>query len=327
MLQLIEKLPYHLRHAWELSENSTANISIDSVENIVICGLGGSGIGATMAYEIYRGHLPVPMIICKDYDLPAFVNQNTFVVACSYSGNTEETLETVEQAMQKGAQIAVITSGGKLLQTARKHNFWNIIIPDGQPPRGMLGYSLTALLYVINKTGFTYPNLKNEISRTARMLEAEQENIKSEAEMLAQSLRGKVLVTYACEGISGVATRWRQQFNENAKMVGWDAAIPEMNHNELVGWAGGNDGLAVMFLHASTDHPRSAKRAELNASLIKRHTPHVFDIPAKGSTHLEQLFYLIHFGDWISYHLSNMNGVDIVEVNVITELKTELSRF
>ncbi|MDX5326092.1 MAG: bifunctional phosphoglucose/phosphomannose isomerase [Bacteroidota bacterium] len=327
MLSLIEAFPNHLLETIEIFQGSQLKPADRAYDQIILTGLGGSGIGATIASDLLKDHAQLPIIINKDYHLPAFAGPGTLVIACSYSGNTEETLMAATQAEEKGCGIAYITSGGLIRQKAESNGNNLILIPGGNPPRAMLGYSLTALLLLLDHYGISYPDVKASIQRASRLLSDEVNLMKAEAKLLAENLHKKTPVTYSCEGFGGVATRWRQQLNENSKVVGWDAAIPEMNHNELVGWAGGDESFAVTFLRTDFDYGRNARRSELNRDLIKRYTPHVFEVGARGGDRLSQAFYLILFGDWVSYFLSELNGVDIVEVNVITELKDALSQF
>ena len=144
---------------------------------------------------------------------------------------------------------------------------------------------------------------------------------------LAKKMQGKLPVLYALGSSEGVIVRFRQQINENSKMLCWHHTFPEMNHNELVGWTEKNENLAVVTFHTSFDHSRTVKRYEICKPLFERYAGVVIDIHAKGQRKLEQFLYLIHLGDWISCYLADLKGVDPVEVNVITNLKNALSKF
>lgn len=327
MQTLIQDFPNHLLHGLEIGSNTHLRRNVKRYDQVVITGLGGSGIGGTMVAELCESTAQCPIVVNKGYTLPAFTDNNTLVIACSYSGNTEETLMAMEAALQAGAEVAVITSGGRARELAEEHGLNHIIIPGGNPPRSMLGYAFVQLFVMLDAYGIRVPDYKTLIARIANRMLAEQEAIKAEAQKMAEVVKNKVVVTYACSGMGGLATRFRQQFNENAKMVGWDAVIPEMNHNELVGWAGGDDRLAVVLLRSRFEHPRNAKRAEINKNYLLERTPHLTEVWGQGDTLLEENLYLNHLGDWASYYLSEIHGVDIMDIRVIDYLKDALSKF
>jgi len=325
MLNLIKQFPNHIQEAIGIFEATTFTEKQD-IQNIVITGLGGSGIGGTIAAELCSDQIKVPVLVNKGYHLPAFVGPNTLVLVCSYSGNTEETLLALNQALESKAQISAITSGGILEELAARHNFDHVVIPGGNPPRSMLAYSLSILLLVLEKYNFVNLYAKNNLLAASLLLQNEVDSIALNAKELAAKTKNNVPVTYATSGFAGVATRWRQQFNENAKLPGWDAEVPEMNHNELVGWAGGNNSFVVYFLRSTDDFYRNQKRVEISSEIIQKHVAQVYDIWTQGVSKIEQAFYLIHLGDWISYYLSEERKVDIFDIDVIDHLKSELSK-
>jgi glucose/mannose-6-phosphate isomerase len=324
MISLIQRFPEHIQKAIELFNGQSIQPK-KGISNVVITGLGGSGIGGTIAAELSVEISKVPIHVNKGYSLPAFVKENTLLIACSYSGNTEETLMALGIGREKGAQIACITSGGKLEQISKDNGYDHVVIPGGNPPRSMLAYSLSILLLFLESYGIAGDGVQSKLNAAATMLEKEQESMMLQANELAKKTKDMFPVTYACSGFSGVATRWRQQFNENAKLPGWDAEIPEMNHNELVGWAGGNNDLAVYFLRSTDDFWRNQKRVEISVETVSKMTSSVYEIWTQGQSKIEQVFYLIHLGDWISYYLSEERKVDILDIQVIDHLKSELS--
>ncbi len=326
MLQLISAFPQHLTAALDICTKTSLNPPKLAPKNVVITGLGGSGIGGTIVADLLADQSPVPIFVNKDYHLPAFVGADTLVIACSYSGNTEETLMAMAEALEAGAEVATITSGGTMGKRADEAGLNKIVVPGGNPPRSMLGYALIALLYYAKHYGLGEVNLDAEIPAIARQLNEEVEELKTQTAQLAEKLQGKTVATYAASGMGGIATRWRQQLNENAKMPGWDAEVPEMNHNELVGWDGGNDSYAAVFLASNYDYERNQRRMQINRELILPHTPHVFEVWAKHGSKLAEAVYLIHYGDWLSYYLSELNKVDIMDIKAIDYLKSELSK-
>jgi glucose/mannose-6-phosphate isomerase len=326
MLQLIQAFPNHLQDALAICEKTSLKAADRPFQNVLITGLGGSGIGGTIVSDLLSSGSNVPILINKDYHIPAFIDKNSLVLACSYSGNTEETLMAMAESLEAGAQVAVITSGGMMAKRADEAGLNKITVPGGNPPRSMLGYALVALLHYAKHYGLGVENAAEELAQAAKMLLLEQETMKAQAAQMAQKLKGKTFAVYAATGMGGVATRWRQQLNENAKMPGWDAEVPEMNHNELVGWAGGSANYAAIFIRSNYDYSRNQHRLEINRQLVEAHTPHVFELWAKQGSRIAETLYLIAYGDWVSYYLSELNGVDIMDIKVIDYLKAELGK-
>ncbi|MCC5917762.1 MAG: bifunctional phosphoglucose/phosphomannose isomerase [Cryomorphaceae bacterium] len=326
MKTLIDALPQHLIEANTIYQNTTLQPAENRIENLVITGLGGSGIGASIVAEMLRGQLQVPVTINKDYDIPAFAGKNTLVIACSYSGNTEETLSAVEAAHHRGCMVAALSSGGKLVDFAKKHNLNHFIVPGGNPPRSMLGYSLVLLFAYMEHYELAKTGVSEWTKSASELLRNEHDAANAEALKIAEVFKNKIAVVYACDGMGALATRVRQQLNENSKMVGWDGVIPEMNHNELVGWHFEHPEIAVLILRTAFEHPRNTMRAELNRDILLKKTPNVVEIHAKGKSPIESAFYLIHLTDLLSYHLSEMHAVDIMDIDVIDYLKGELAK-
>jgi glucose/mannose-6-phosphate isomerase len=327
MNSLVQNFPNQLQEALEIGEKYKFNEKSGFMpKNVLITGLGGSGIGGTIASEIVAAECPVPITVNKDYFLPAFVGPDTLVIVSSYSGNTEETLYAMEEALKRKAVVVCITSGGKIADIAKEQKLDLILIPPGMPPRACLGYSLTQLFFVLKNFSLIKFDFKSQISATIALLKNEEAAIKKEAKAITDFLFKKVPVIYAVDGYNGVATRIRQQLNENSKTLCWHHVIPEMNHNELVGWAGGNETIAVLLLRNKSDFSRSQARIEINKKVFQKYTPHVFELWSKGNSQLEQSLYLIHVTDWVSCYLAEKNSVDASEIDVINELKGALAK-
>lgn len=326
MEKLIDAFSKQLEKAIEIGKKAKFSDTSKTYSNIIICGLGGSGIGGSLAQDILYNDLKIPITINKSYFLPAFANENTLVIISSYSGNTEETLSSMQQAIEKKCKIVAITSGGKVKELCEKNNYDFIIIPGGNPPRSSMGYSLTQLFFILNAFNLINSNYSSEINDSIKLLESEKENIKKEAKELAAKLMNKIPIIYSANNFEAVSIRFRQQINENSKMLCWHHIIPEMNHNELVGWRIKNENQAVIFLRNETDYQKIQERIELNKEIIYKNTSNIFEIWSKGNSMLERAIYLIHFGDWVSLYLSHLRKVDTTEVNVIDFLKRELAK-
>lgn len=325
MKTLVEGFTKQLQEALDIA-NSAVLTKKNNIQNIVVTGLGGSGIGGTILSELVQTECPIPIIVNKDYFLPEFVNSNSLVIISSYSGNTEETLSAMKQAITKNAQIVCVTSGGEVEAIAKKHNFDTIIIPGGHPPRSCIGYSLVQLFKIVQFNEFIKTDLLKQVQVSITLLDTEKQSIKSEASGIAKTLLHKIPVIYSLGSCEGIAVRFRQQINENSKMLCWHHTLPEMNHNELVGWTEKNDSLAIVTFRTSFDYERTIKRYELCKSIFSKYSNSVTDITAKGNSKVEQFLYLINIGDWISCYIADLKNIDATEVNVITNLKNELAK-
>ncbi|HKR07048.1 MAG TPA: bifunctional phosphoglucose/phosphomannose isomerase [Bacteroidia bacterium] len=326
MKDLIETFTQQLTEAISIGEKATFTPSKNEIRNIVITGLGGSGIGGSIVAQVTEKEIKVPVLVNKDYFLPEYVNENTLVIVSSYSGNTEETVSCFEMALKKNAKICCVTAGGKVLEMAKKNNCDYITIPSGRPPRSAFAYSFTQLLYVLHGYKLIGDGFKSQLKKTVALLDHEEEHIKSEAYYLAEKLHKKIPVIYSAANFEGVAIRFRQQVNENSKMLCWNSVLPEMNHNELVGWTVANKKLAVIFFRNEDDYSRTQSRMNLTKDVVAKYTPYVLEVFSKGDSMLEKTFYLVHFGDWVSWYLSEIRDIDATEVKVIDYLKGELAK-
>ncbi len=327
MKKLIKAFPNHLESAIELGKGVSFSSNNTEIKNVLIIGLGGSGIGGTIVGELLGGEIAVPIVSLKSYFLPAFVDEGTLIIACSYSGNTEETLSAFDEAKSRGAQIFGITSGGELLDKLESDKLNHIKIPAGNPPRAMLGYSITSLFYALAANKLISFDFERQLLAAAKLLKSSQEEIIAEARSLADFFYQKIPVLYGANRMEGTLVRWRQQLNENAKMLCWHHVIPEMNHNELVGWRKEDGSFAVLFIRNDDDFSRIQKRMEINKELIRKYTPHIKEVYSKGDSTIQKAIYLIHLGDWLSLELSVKNEKDPVEIEVINQLKAELASF
>ncbi|AHM60979.1 bifunctional phosphoglucose/phosphomannose isomerase [Flammeovirgaceae bacterium 311] len=330
MRKLIEDFSRQLRDAVEIGQNASLRAATTEVRNVVIAGMGGSGIGGNLVYTLVQDELKVPLLVLKNYHLPAFVDAHTLFIASSFSGDTEETIGSLEQALQAGARCVVVTSGGTIAKSARKHQLDMILIPgESNSPRANIGYSVVALLFVLHRLGLIGNSFVQETARTAALIDEEEQSLRTRGEKLANSMKGYLPVLYADSRILPVAIRIQQQINENGKHLCHVNELPEMNHNELVGWEHPeqvmNDS-KVYFLLTAYDHPRVRERVRVTRELLKGKAANVSDIEAKGDSLLEQCFYLIHFTDWVSYFLAKANQADPFAIEAIDYLKSELAK-
>jgi glucose/mannose-6-phosphate isomerase len=327
MDQLIQRFPAQLTEALEIGENAVLTQPTEPINKIFVAGMGGSGIGADFVAEFVVNECKVPYLVGKGYDIPAYIDKNTLYIASSYSGNTEETLSSLAQAEKVGCKIIIIASGGKLVQIAKEKNYDCIMVPSDWPsPRACLGFSLVQQLFVLYKLNFISKTVINEIKTSIDLIKYDQDEIKNKAEKIANIIFGKIPVIYTTDRMESVAVRLRQQINENSKALCWHHVIPEMNHNELVGWTEKNNDLAVIFLRNKDDFKRNAIRMDINKEIYTKYTDTIVEIFSKGQTLVEKSIYLVNLGDWVTWYLSQLRGADAIEVNVINYLKNELAK-
>ncbi len=330
MKKLIEGFTQQLAHALKLGQGMDLVRPGSDIRNILITGMGGSGIGANLVESLTFGRVPIPIVVSKGYNIPQFVSPHTLFIACSYSGNTEETLAAVQKGLLKRAHIICVTSGGKMLELAKEYNLFYIQVPGGSPsPRAQLGYMMTSLLYALYHTNLIGAAFIKETENAIEYLDRGEKAVQSEAELIAKKLRGKLPLIYCDERLKAMAIRFQNQLNENSKQMAHVNTFPEMNHNEIVGWRFPENILQqsqVIYLYSDHDHERVEKRMEICRDIFEKRSNPIIDIVAEGASLLEQYYYLIHLTDWISYFLAKENGVDADSIDNINFLKDELAK-
>jgi len=327
MDKLVAQFPKQINDAEHIAAETTLSFYENkSFQNVVICGMGGSGFGGRMVAQWFKHECKVPITLIQSYTVPGFVNENTLVIGSSYSGNTEETLAAVKEAENKGATIVGITSGGNLAHLCKEKNYDFIKVPGGNPPRSMLAFSVVQLILILSKANLIPADSLKRLSKCRHLLNGELMTIKQKAKELADHVFQKQCILYGDTDLEPVVIRARQQFNENSKQLCWHHVIPEMNHNELVGWGGGNDHYAPVFFVSQFLSERNQLRTQLCQEVIGDKTPHVMTIQGKGNSLIEESFYFIHIIDWASLYLAALNKVDPIEIKVIDFLKNSLSK-
>lgn len=335
MFDAVYKLPEQIQHAFEIGKGINVDVKPEDIDLVVISGLGGSAIGGNLLRVFVHDTCKVPVIVVRDYVLPAYVNSRTLVVASSYSGNTEETLSAYNDAREKGAKIVAITTGGKLAENAQKDNYPVIKIPSGLSPRAALGYSFIPLLMLLVKIGLI-PSIEDQVEETVKILSDLREKYKPEiptdknlAKRLTLKLWNKLPIIYGISGTTEViAERWKGQICENSKAPAYFNIFSELNHNEVVGTESPKHILGlfeVVMLHDTEDHQRNAIRMDITKDLIKGVVSGVNDIYSIGETRLARTFSLIYLGDYVSLYLASLYQNDPTPVKKIDILKGRLA--
>jgi len=335
MYAWIRDFPKQVEDAVRIGTKAAVKLPAKGIQNIVLTGLGGSAIGGDLLRSYLADELSVPLIVNRHYLLPAFVNSKSLVIVSSYSGNTEETISAHRAAVKKKAKVLCISTNGETEKLAKKYKHPIIKIPPGLSPRAALGYSFFPLLVVLAKLGFVKTKSK-DIGETIRLLAARCEIFanpggeNNSAYRLAQQLKGKLPIVYAPnEHLDTVNVRWRGQIAENAKQLCFGHVLPEMNHNELVGWKVLKPlmkEMEVVFLRDKGTHKRVAFREDITKQVIAQYASHVTEVWSEGTSLLARMFSLIQFGDWVSLYLAILNDEDPAPVAVIDYLKEELSK-
>lgn len=324
MKQLISDFSSQLEESISITENYRLNTDF-TITNCVICGLGGSGIGGEIVKQWVRSSVSIPVEVCHGYLLPEYVNKSTLVIACSYSGNTEETLTTVQQALTREATIIAISGGGELEEVARKNGFQLITVPGGLPPRAALAYPLVQLVEIFQQLQLTRPDIKNSLKSGIALLRDQEEQVTQLAKQLLAQASGKQILFYGEDKFAPVLLRACQQINENGKELANYNVVPEMNHNEIVGWANSKSNLYVIVVRSSLEYIRNKQRLNITSSILREKVESI-EVEAKGNDLIEQSLYMIHLFDWLSYFIAEEKGIDVVEVKVIDYLKKSLAQ-
>ena len=302
------------------------------VENIVVFGMGGSGIAGDVLIAAAGPVLPVPALVVKSYTTPAYVSTGTLVFAMSFSGATEETVEAVGMAIELGAQVVVVASGGELAEMARETNSVLISVPESIPqPRAALGAMSIPPLAVLDAIGL-FPGGDYWIDQTVSQLQRRRDQLvgrRSISEDIAERLAGKLSLMHSSGSVGqAAATRWRAQINENAKAMAFYSLYPENCHNELAGWDAlstlTRKDLAVVRLRHDNEHPQINRRYEITADFIDPNVAEAIEVRAQGEGELAQFFDLALVGDFVSLHLAGGYGVDPGPIGVLNELKSRL---
>lgn len=326
MYDLIAAFPQNLSDALAIAKSSTIKTPTNNPQHIVICGMGGSGIGGRIVSQWVQNECPIPIANFHDYHVPAYVGKNSLVIASSYSGNTEETLFALYEAHEKGAHIIGICSGGIVQEFCAKNGYDCIVVPGGNPPRTALAFSMVVLTSILVRLGYAHADRLSEIELGKQLIVSNLDSIQEEAKKIAAFLHGKVPIIYAGANYEGITVRAKQQFNENSKELCWQHVVPEMNHNELVGWGGGDDRFAALFLHTTDLSERNQRRFDISKELVQAKTKQLYATTALGKSAIEQSLYLIHLVDWASLFLSNLKDGDPIEIRVIDYLKGEMGK-
>lgn len=334
MGKIIADFPLQCREAVTIARKADVRLSKSVYRNIVICGMGGSAIAGDILASYLSDRMPSAIFVQRNYGLPGWVGKDDLVIASSYSGETEETLSDFEEALKRKSAVAAITSGGKLKDRCAVLGIPFTTIPGGLPPRGALGYSFFALLGLFLSSGLIQ-NQDDVLKETLDVLEkltgdysVDKPSKENRAKQIASEIYGYMPLVYASSDLlAPVARRWANQLNENAKVLSYWAAMPELCHNEIVGW----DKLPeirlktkIITLQDSEDHNRNSLRFDVLRDIINSESAGIIKIQSIGRSKLARMFSLLYLADYISYYLALLNETDPMPVKRIDKLKSVL---
>lgn len=318
-----------IEYAWENKVDIDLSYS-KKINNIVVAGMGGSAISADLLKSFLKDELQIPLYVNRDYDLPKYADEKTLVIISSYSGNTEESISCIKIAAKKGCKIIAVSSGGWIKKFADEKNFPCIKLKEGFQPRFALGVSFFTLLKILQSLELI--PVQDEVIKEITLLwknkgieNSSEENI---ALKHAEELVGFIPLIYSSANFEAIGYRFKCQFNENSKLHAFNNVIPELNHNEIIGWETFHEkqiNAKLIIILDEDYHPQIIKRFELTKELAIKNGVEIIVLKSNEKNIKVRIMDLIFLGDWITYYLAVLRGLDPSEIDYIHELKQRLA--
>ena len=331
MFALLRLYPKEINKARNLGESFELKDKFDELNEIIVIGMGGSAIGGDLLRCYLKDLCGIPVLVTRSYTLPKFVDHKTLVFACSFSGQTEETLNAVRALEDTGARVVCITSGGELASIACERDYSLVIVPNSRQPRTALCYLFLPMIVALDRLGLI-PNQASAFDETEQVVAGLVRRCVTDdnlSKQLAHKLYQRMPLIYTSDTIEAVATRWKCQFSENSQILAYSNVLPEMNHNEIVGWDPSTvilDKIHVVLLRDRRELPRIKRRFEITKNISQKYTSALSEVYSEGTSLLARMFSLIVFGDFCSFYLAILNGVNPNAVKNIDFLKRELDK-
>jgi glucose/mannose-6-phosphate isomerase len=332
MFGVTARFPEQVAEAAKVAQGIEGLPPADEVDNVLVLGMGGSGIAGDVLAAVGGPFVPVPIVVTKGYAPPSFVGPGTLCFAVSFSGNTEETLEAAQAASAAGARMVVVTAGGELGALAPSWQAAHVPLPTDIPqPRAALGALSVPLILLVEKIGL-FPGASGWVDAAIEQLTVRREALEAgdAAQQIARTIDGTIPLIFGAGPLGGVAAaRWKAQVNENAKAPAFTGTYPELCHNEIVGWGQHGDVTRQVFtlveLRHDEEHPQELRRFELVRDLMAEVVHDVIEVRAVGEGPLAQLFDLTLMGDHVSLHMAAQAGIDPGPIPVLDDLKRALA--
>ena len=333
MLGIVLGLPEQCRVGYRDGREAPELPSGEALDAVVVCGMGGSGVSGDVLAALYRDRLGIPIAVVKNPVLPEFCGKDTLVVCSSYSGTTAETLACFEEATSRGCRVVAVTAGGTLGRRARQEDGPVVPVPEGMTaPRGAIGYLSFGLLGALESMG-VIPAIEEEVeecvgvlTRTAATVAADRPESENPAKSLARAVKDRLVLVWGADGIGAVAAqRWKTQLNENAKVPAFSSVLPELDHNEVVGWsAGTGERFTLVTLRHEGEHPDVAARFRATLDVVAGSGLEHREVRATGGSVMADLMELVMMGDAASVYLAYLRGVDPTPIEAIARIKRAL---
>ena len=329
MLGAVASLPRHAQDGYDAAMSTDRLPLADGVTGVAFCGMGGSAIAGDVLRATYGDRLTVPVEVTRSPVLPAWVGPHSLVICSSYSGGTAETLSCYEEAQARGARIVPITSGGTLAARAEDSGLTVVRVPGGYLPRAALGYLAFALLGTMQQVGLL-PALTDDVHDAIGVMEPlvdalgpEMPLERNEAKALALRIGRRQPVIWGADGVgAAAASRWKAQMNENGKVPAWAASLPELDHNEVVGWSEQRgEGSFVIALRDEHEHPDVSVRFPISLEIAREAGAVTEEVWATGRDRLARFCSLAIMGDYSSCYVGLAHGADPSPIEAIVRLK------
>lgn len=332
-----EEYDKQFAEGWQLAQSFDLSAITKPVRSILVLGTGGGSAASINLIKSYLfDELPVPYTLNQGYTIPAFVGEDTLVIVVSHSGNTEEVVAGYEAAIRKGAQIAVITAGGTVLEMAQKHGHVHLLVPGGMMPRIVLGYIFLPILSILAKLGLV-ADKSAEVEETIALFRKLKDLYGSHvptatnpAKQIAQEMDGLTPVIYGTlPFFDAPAWRWKNQLGENSKVMAFWNAIPSLHHDEAVGWdapAAQLKGYHFTLIRDVEDTEKTAKRVDISAEILRERAGAVRVVHSEGQSRMARLFSIVYLADFVTLYVALVRGVDPTPVEVINLFKSKLGQ-
>lgn len=309
----------------------------DEIDQIVVMGMGGSGIAGDVLSAVAGPSLPVPVVVMKRYTVPAFVGPRTLVFAVSYSGGTEETESMAQAAVAQGAKLVAVATGGPLAELASANGALHMSCPTGFMPRAALGALVAPIFVSLYRIGLL-PEAHAWLVKAQEQLDARRDRCRPEVEgaanparELARRIDRTIPLVYGGDELGAVAAmRWKADINENAKAPAFWNTYPELDHNEICAWGQHGDVtrqlVTLVELRHGFEHPQVMRRFGITREIVEEAVHQVLEVQAEGEGRLAQLLDLMYVGDWVSCYMALDAEVDPGPIDAIALLKERLAR-
>jgi glucose/mannose-6-phosphate isomerase len=335
MLGILNRFPQHVKDAMEIQPVNTGSYKPNL---IAILGMGGSAICGDIIEGWLNDSIQIPIIVVRGYGLPKMIDSGSLVFAVSYSGNTEETLSSFEEAVARKANVIAISTGGILAERSRQNGIPHIKISpkEALTPRAAIAYLLFPLVSTLIEMGIiSRKDIEAELNDVTQVLDSLSTKLSAGsglddnfAKQIAVKIKGHVPVISSYRPFSCIAYRWRTQLNENSKVLAINTELPELNHNDIVGWVGDDnpDRYCVILLRDDTlENPRIKKRIDLTMDLAFSKAGELIEVHAEGKYKLSKMLSLMYVGDFTSVYLAILRGIDPTPVEIIDKLKKRMA--